>query len=172
MKFKVGDKVKIKNNLKGIDAFNGGYIDELDKYVGNIVTIAMMINENSVRFREIPYTWDTRALELANITTINDLQFADVVTLRNGERYVVADDYLYGEDDDYYIDSRYIEDYYNNDLTYNEDDGDYDDEGYDIVKVERNGSIIYEREETKVKEMTVAEISEALGYEVKIVKEK
>ena len=37
---------------------------------------------------------------------------------------------------------------------------------YDIVKVEREGQVIYERED--IREMTVEEISKALGYEVKV----
>ena len=167
MKFKVGDKVKTRFGIgKIVETKNWGIPYLVYHDVWNEGHDG---NGDSEQFYEGNHCWwfDENDLELANTTTINDLQFADVVTLRNGERYVVADNTLYGEDDCYQMDAWGIENCYNNDLTYNEDDGDYD-----IVKVERNGSIIYEREETKVKEMTVAEISEVLGYEVKIVKEK
>ena len=80
----------------------------------------------------------------------------------------MADGCMLGEDYDYYCDNDEIEDYYNDDLTRDSDD--IDDRQYDIVKVERAGQVIYERETTV--EITIAEISEKLGYEVKVVKEK
>ena len=74
----------------------------------------------------------------------------------------------------YEADGDDVEDHYKNDLTRNSRDFYYSDtpEDYDIVKVERVGEIVYQREDNKEPvEMTVAEISEKLGYEVKIVKE-
>ena len=88
-----------------------------------------------------------------------------MLTARDGERYVVADGCLYGEDSDNYSDCDTIAEWYNYDLTYFENNKDYD-----IIKVERDGNVIYERKETEVKKMTVSEISKALGYEVEIVK--
>ena len=75
---------------------------------------------------------------------------------------------MHGEDNLYYCDCDELKDCYNDDLTRNSDDK--DNHQYDIVKIERAGQVIYEREETV--EMTIAEISEKLGYEVKVVKEK
>lgn len=95
---------------------------------------------------------------------LGDLQFADILTLRNGERYVVVEDYMCGEGGSYYCDCDTLTEEYNDDLT--RKSGAIDN---DIVKVERSGEIIYERKE-EVKEMTVEEISKALGYEVKVVK--
>ena len=58
----------------------------------------------------------------------------------------------------------------NEDLTFARD---YDDEENKVVKVERPATYyeVFNRDES-VREMTVEEISKALGYEVKIVKEK
>ena len=165
MNFKIGDKVRIKNNLEEIENFEGDFLDILNDYIGNICTIEKIIRGGrAVNVKENNWTWDIRALELANIT-INNLQFGDIVTLRNGERYVVADCYLHGESDMYNGDCYSIYDMYNKDLTQNENN-----EDEDIVKVQRDGKVIYDREDTKVREMTVAEISKALGYEVKVVK--
>ena len=98
---------------------------------------------------------------------ISKLQFADIVTLRNGERYVVADNHLYGENDSHFCDCDDLDEYYNDDLTYKYEN--YTE--YDIVKVERNEQVIYEREEATI-EMTVSEIEKKLGVTgLKIKKE-
>lgn len=103
---------------------------------------------------------------IMNSLTTTDLKFADVITLQNGERYVFADGYMCGEGEDYEFDCCKIDDFYDHNFNVLDD-------GYekDIVKVERNGVLIYERKPKKAKEMTVSEISKALGYEVKIIKE-
>lgn len=111
------------------------------------------------------YSYD-KILSILSLT-FDNLQFADVLTLRNGKRYVYTHGHMYGEDDCYCLDRCYVSDIYNNDLTYK-----YKNEAsYDIVKVERDGEVVYERvEEEKAKEMTVEEISKELGYEVKVVR--
>lgn len=104
--------------------------------------------------------------ELMMPLKLDELKFADILTLRNGERYVVADIYMCGEYEDYERDADIIENHYNKDLTYNRDD-----KSKDIIKVERTGIEIYQRIENEAKEMTLAEISKILGYDVKIIKE-
>ena len=165
-KFKVGDKVLLKNR-RG-DCWNP--YGEMDKYMGTIVTISKIygdlfeIEEDHNRVNN-KWSFNFEDIErLANDITLSDLQFADILTLRNGERYVYASKRMYGEDNSYYCDCDLIENYYNDDLT----NGDRNKE-QDIVKVERAGKIIYERKE-EAKEMTLQEICKELGYEVKIVK--
>ena len=98
------------------------------------------------------------------IQTLNDLQFKDIITLRNGDELILSEDNKFKDIKPInYNDVISLDDFYN-DLTYknriNED--------FDIIKVERPiYSIIYERT-NKPKEMTLEEISKALGYEVKI----
>ena len=101
------------------------------------------------------------------IKTIEDLKFGDILTLRNGEKYLYADGYLCGESTDYYCDADNVETCYKKDLT-SENNKDFD-----IVEVRRPMATftMFERS-TEPVEMTVAEISEKLGYEVKVVKEK
>lgn len=107
-------------------------------------------------------------MEKSSKFKVGQLQFGDIITLRNEERYVYADSCMYGEEDCYDCNGDIIEVYYNDDLTYDDDDEDMEE--YDIIKVERNGNVIFLRD-TKVVEMTIAQISKKLGYEVKIVKE-
>lgn len=87
----------------------------------------------------------------------SDLKYGDKLTLRNG-----AVGYYEEDMDIAGLEMHNIK----NDLTNNG----VSHEVLDIVKVERPVyTTIFEREE-EVKEMTVAEISKALGYNVKIVK--
>ena len=178
IKIKVGDKVLLKNE-RGID-WNGSGL--MDKYIGEVVTVSDVFGiageffniEEDVdydKFFRDKWVFGIDDIErvMTDNFTLNDLQFADIVTTRNGERYVVAYITLFGEKDGYWLDHEYIPNFYRQDLKY-----DCNLEGnriYDIVKVERSGQVIWERSE-EVKEMTIAEISEALGYEVKVVKEK
>ena len=101
----------------------------------------------------------------------DDIQFGDIITLRNGERYVYAADRIFAEFEytqrlDYRIFSRTFNRNFEIILP------DYkDDRNCDIIKIERQGQIIYEREE-EVVEMTLSEICKKLGCNVKIVKER
>lgn len=95
------------------------------------------------------------------INNIDDLEFGDILILRNYEKYVYADRSMYGERDSYYHDGDTVDCNYTN---FNNDE----DSEYDIIKVIRNGKTIYER---TVKEMTLKEVCKELGYEVKIIKE-
>lgn len=101
--------------------------------------------------------------------TKDDLLEGDVVTLRNGEKLVFVmnsfrdcngsnmDNYLYSIGD---LDKELK---CSNDVRRNSD----------IIKVERptQYKIMYERKE-EVKEMTLAQVCEELGYNVKIIKEE
>lgn len=102
-------------------------------------------------------------MENNKITSIDDLKFGDILVQRNGDEYVYADRSMYGEQDSYYNDGDTLDSYYNSDFSY-----DGDDQEYDIVKVLRNGKTIYEK---TIKEMTLKQICEELGYEVKIIKD-
>lgn len=164
-KFKVGDYVKA--NAEGNSRYS---ITNYDMKKGKVISIdGSEITIEIVEHKEksqigAKFGVDSKCFDL--YFTLSDLQFADILILQNGERYVVADGYMMGQKSDYYCDADEIKDFYNDDLTRK-----YNNCEYDIVKVERVEQVIYEREE-KVVEMTIAEISEKLGYEVKVVKEK
>ena len=168
MIFYKGKKVRVKNNLRNIEDFIGGLIPSMEEFEGKIVTITN-VHDDKVRIKEDfhRYVWDLRAFEELEGLVINkdDIKEGDIITLRNGDRLLVdADKDLQdlSEENDNSVASLYV---YRDDMTHccgNKD--------YDIVKVERpvKYSTIFEREE--VREMTVEEISKALGYEVKVVK--
>lgn len=168
MRFKVGDKVKAISNNYGVTTKSNNWIgiitrvDNDDEQWFDAKTTAC---EEIEHIGDTFYSLNSIDFELIGNFTINDLEFADIITLRNGERYVLVEDTMYGEDSCYDCDCDNIGDY-NNDGTRR-----YGNKNYDIMKVERNGKVIFERDET-VREMTVKEISKALGYDVKIVKER
>ena len=95
------------------------------------------------------------------INNMNDLEFGDILILRNTQKYVYADNCMYGYMSGYYHDA---DDVYCCYTDFNDDE----DSECDIIQVIRNGKTIYER---TVKEMTLKEVCKELGYEVKIIKE-
>ena len=163
MKFKVGEKVRIKYKLEDIKNFKGGFVSDMKELEGKIVTIADMWDGKAV-VEENLWTWDLRAFEKLNIVSKDDLKNGDIVTLRNGDRLV----FVGGED---FIDLSDDNDNYLSDICDLEDDFTHESyEDSDIIKIERpvEYTTVFKREEAK--EMTVEEISKALGYEVKVVK--
>ena len=158
-KFKIGDRVRlIKNPNWGIEIGDTGVVDELDTrpYV--------IWDKNNER-----WSFNENELELVDVVkTKDDLKCGDIVTLRNGDKLIYGDDEFMDLDDNNDNSLCDLDDL-KDDLKY---DGYKHSNDYDIIKVERpiNFEIVYVRDET-VREMTVEEISKALGYEVKIVKE-
>jgi len=164
MNFKIGDKVRVKSIKELEKTYN--YVDNMGKFANKVVTISYYDrsrNSYHIAEDEVEYWFYKTAFILADFK-LSDIRFADIVTLRNGERYVYVDGYLYSEKNGYGS----LIDYWCENLLAYENDEDADD----IMKVERAGEVIWERTESEVKEMTIKEISEALGYEVKVVKEK
>lgn len=168
IEFNIGDKVIVKENLRDIPCFQSGYMSEMDRFEGKIVTIKNFVCDKKgviIEEDEKKYTWDIRAFKRINIKR-NEIEFGDILTLRNGERYVVVNGRMYGEGEYYNRDATSVNYWYNDDLTQNENN-----KNEDIIKVERAGNIIYERQ-TEVKKMTVAQICKELGYDIEIVKEE
>lgn len=148
MKLKIGDKVRIKNNLKEIENFCGGYVSELEKYVGKIFTIESFYrdyqNREGVTLEEIMFTWDKRALEKI-VNTKEYLKNGDVVTLRNGDKLLFnGEDFwdLSADNNNGLCDINELDD----NLKFEDIDG-YK-EKYDIIKIERvvKYETIFERE--------------------------
>ena len=163
MKYKVGDKVKVRNLQDGYKSPDGCYFnDDMERLAGEIVTI-INVRGNRYDIKESGYSWVDDFFEEVEFSKdlITDLS---VVTLDNGEKL------LYIKDKDEFIDLKYGQSNSLCDLSDIDDDG-YVCVGNHIIKVEQpTYASMYSTNE--VREMTVEEISKALGYEVKIVKEK
>lgn len=175
MEFKVGDRVRIKsweqmekefgkNSDGGIDCMPC-FIEDMKYLCGKTATIDEVCNYD-IKLKDWagdsdgPYWFFSMdMIELVDTSkfTKSDLQEGDIVTDREGNKSIFLDDELYGTT----IDLDGLTDELKDDKDYSE---------YDIVKVERpiKYETVFERKE--VREMTVEEISKALGFEVKVVK--
>ena len=170
-KFEVGDIVKIKEDLIEDTYYNHVcFSHEMSKFKGKIAKIEHILLEGVYSLNSGDYGWSDDMLELYEFKK-DDIQFGDIITLGNSERYVYAADRIFAEFEytqklNYRIFSRTFNRNFEIILP------DYkDDRNCDIIKIERQGQVIYQRKEEEV-EMTLSEVCEKLGYNVKIVKEK
>lgn len=169
MKYKVGDKVRVKEDLK-VDEIYGRerFVDNMEHLKGKIVTIEEVM-QSAYRIKENDFYWTDEMFEYVEneIKTIEDLQTNDIITLRNGDKLVV--DYDKDVVDVLVSEGNILVNLnsFNPDLTCKHN---YD---YDIVKVERpvGYETAYAREKAK-KRMTIAQICKELGYDVEIVEEE
>lgn len=176
MEFKVGDRVRIKSweqMEKEFGISHGdipckcGFNSEMRHLCGRTATISE-INDYKVKLKDwsdaggkIHWFFSTDMIELVDTSkfTKSDLQEGDIVTDREGCKSLYSNGNFVGKT----LSIKWLTD----DLK--DIDGESDN---DIVKVERPIKLetVFERKEPEVIEMTVEEISRALGHEVKVVK--
>lgn len=177
MKFKVGDKVRVKNGLNGGSFYGGLYFSPfMVCHIGKTGVIKNVNDNGQYRLDLDPmYVWSDAMLELVEEKqfTKANLKPGMVVEYRNGGRRLFMNDTFMGFDGWMPVDD------YSNDLVETRC-GDYD---LDIVKVYTTNAkmldrafkddyltLIWERKEEEiVKEMSVEEIEKELGYKVKVV---
>lgn len=63
-KFNVGDRVRVLDGSK-IEGYAGNWVYPMEKYVGNVYTIAEIRPSGSYRLKDIPFIYDERGLERA-----------------------------------------------------------------------------------------------------------
>lgn len=156
LKFKVGDYVKIKEGAK-VGRVPEGKCYKILKVKPGPYYVIEADRPNSV--------WTESVLEFATPKDI--LEPGMIFECRNRKRYMfISENYAISR-------TAYINDVFNENGV----------KEWDIVKIyekKESGSLEYNlenvknviwEEKTRVKEMTVKEISEKLGYEVKIIKE-
>ena len=165
MKYHIGQKIKIKKDLDKIENFKCGYESEMKKFEGTIQIIDG-VHDDYFTIENSCFNWDYRAIDDTPFKK-EDIEFGDIITTRNEEKYVYVQGFLYGEDGSYYADCDDFEDVYDDDLKY----CDEEENDCDIMMIQRNGQVVYERN-NEVREMTLQDIIKELGYEIKIVKEK
>lgn len=168
MKFKVGEKVKIKKNLKEGYGFKYYVADEMEKFKGKTVTI-YSVNSEAYRIEEDNMSWDWtedmfEGLAIITKEELFKMPIGTKITTDLEENNIFV---KVGENDFCNNDCDHIEyDNIKEDLSL-----DYYEEGKIIEIQEPNYTTIY-KEDKQVKEMTIAEIEKELGYPIKVVKEE
>lgn len=167
--FKVGDRVKHKRYGKGtinkVYSYTDDYQVKFDKYNPML--------HDGCGAGKVGYYWNCHKEDLKLVEgnmKKEDLKQNDIVTLRNGDRLVLIEGDFYdlsNKNHNSLSDIDDLDDY----LKYDGYCYSTEKEDNDIVKVERpvEYETVFEREE--VQELTVDEISERLGYKVKVVGE-
>lgn len=171
MKYKVGDKVRVRKDLEEWKQY--GYLtftESMGKLRGNNVTIAKVLSDSYLIVEDTGnFHWTEEMLESNKIIKKSDLQNGDIVTYRSGEKRIV------NAKRNGLARIRNFDDIWLSLDNYEEDLFDYDDkEGdLDVVKVYRpeTEETFYTERTKKTKKMTVAEICKELGYDVEIIKE-
>lgn len=173
-KFKIGDKVRIldgRNKPIFRSTWAPTWVSGMNEYIGEVRTVKHIDGIGDYSLGGLCYSFAEEWLTPVEFTK-DDIREFDVVEFRNGNKTLVIKDAI--------VNALSIGGYYlagwTDDLR---DMGGMDK--YDIMKVYRltdkiptdrskwiNLPVVYER--TEVKEMTIEEISKALGYEVKVVK--
>lgn len=156
MKFKVGEKVRVIDNLNQIK-IRFGLVPEMEKLQGSIVTIESILGE-CINIKESDYKWQEDCFEKL-ITKKDDLEKGDIVVLHNNdELYFDGFEFVdLSEDNNNNICD--IEDISNN-------------LSDDVKEVKRpKYTEVYVYNDNNVIEMTLKEVCDALGYEIKIKKE-
>lgn len=170
MKFKVGDRVRIKKDLKEGYDYKLYVNDDMEELAGKIVTITRAWENCGAKY-EInedagTNTWTEDMFEGLAIITKEELFKMPIGTkittdLEENNIFVKV-----GENDFCNNDCDHIEyDNIKEDLSL-----DYYKEGKIIEIQEPSYTTIY-KADTEVKEMTIAEIEKELGYPIKVVKE-
>lgn len=168
-KFKIGDRVRLVDTKDENLAVYHHYLNK----TGTILSMGSS-RCASVKFDVDGTIWSPylHNLELAEkVETLSDIKQGDVITLRNGDKLIVADENRLVDLNQYNTNPCYNLSDFQPDLTYHEDNKHYLE--FDIVKVERyraTGNTIFDRNK-ETKKMTVSEICKELGYNVEIIKE-
>lgn len=185
-KFKVGNRVRVREDLNSSTCYNDLVFSPLmSKYRGHVYTIDKVMNSPSMyklKGNDDINTWtfSEDMLESAEFTK-DDLKNGMIVEYRNGKRRMVLGTNLIG------LDGINQFEYYHDDLTVTEnfttldivkvfDVPNLECKITDILKPNKSRlSLLWEREEEvkeEVKEITMDDIEEKFGCKVKIINNK
>ena len=169
MKFKVGEKVKIKKNLKEGYGFKYYVADEMEKFKGKTVTI-YSVNSEAYRIEEDNMSWDWTEdmFESSTKPTKEELLKMPLGTIIKTDRdynniFVKVGKNDFCNDNADHIFQCHVEE----DLTIN-----CNHLGNKIIEIQEPTYNTIYKADKEVKEMTIAEIEKELGYPIKVVKEE
>lgn len=177
-KLKIGDKVRIRNDLKGDNSYGGLYFDYgMEKFNGETHEIVELNQNGNYRLdidieERYYWVWNDAMVEFVEKGfTKADLKPGMVVEMRDGNRFLLIDNTLIGSKEWDTMNS-FADDLINK-LHHDCDICKvYHPKGRYVEQLldDKYLTLIWEREEAK--EMTVAEIEKQLGYKVKVISDK
>ena len=172
MKFKVGDKVKIRKDLKKGNGFNLYVTDDMEELAGKIVTIIDAWGNNDGRYSikedSYSYTWSEDMFEGLAKPSKEELFKMPIGTIIKTDRdynnvFVKVGENDFCNDNADHIFQCHVEE----DLTIN-----CNHFGNKIIEIQEPTYNTIYKADKEVKEMTIAEIEKELGYPIKVVKEE
>ena len=168
MKFKIGDRVRIKKDLNHNKYYEITVVDGMEKYAGKVMTIKTTTSRGyRLEEDDEEWNWSEDTMEEIAKPTKEELFKMPLGTIIKTDRQEHNIFVKVGENDFYNDDRDHIEScYVNDDLSLN------CNLSKKIIEIqEPTYETIYIADE-EVKEMTIAEIEKELGYPIKVVKEE
>ena len=153
MKFKVGDKVKIKEDLSWRKKYKTLITPQMEVHKGKIAKIVAITRRGSyiLDIEDRPWHWSEDTLEPVEkkVFTKSDLKDGDIVTYRSGTSGIKNGNMILESGDSHFYNE--LEDY-TEDLKYKNNENKH----LDIIKVERPSKyeIIFGKAEIKEKNIT------------------
>ena len=167
MKFKVGDKVRIKKDLSIDKTYGITVVSSMEKYAGRIMTVSRITNFG-YRLKEDneEWHWSEDTMEIVTKPTKEELLKMPLGTIIKTDKeghniFVKVGENDFCNDDCNHTGAGYI----NDDLS-------LECFGNKIIEIQEPTYETIYKADDEVKEMTIAEIEKELGYPIKVVKEE
>lgn len=180
MKYKIGDKVRVRNDLSVDKSYGGTRFDsQMTKFIGKVITIAQCdsvdnrcvynIEEDKCRAK---LYWTEEMFESNKLEfTKSDLKDGMVVEYRDGGRALVLGDWLFDETSCLLIEN-FNDNFENCYDGKNSVDKVYTSNAHSLSEYFDNNMLKLIWKRNPVKKMTIAEIEKELGYKIEIVSDK
>lgn len=176
MRYKIGDKVKVREDLIVGRQYGGDcFVEGMKELLGKVVEISDVFREKEYTVRGNLFGWTDEMIEgkVKSTMTKSDLKTGMIVTTESGQEYWVMKNNVSGIDAFVNIKTGG----YNNFTSYTEELNSKSCLGGNIIKIEiphapnvtSRRTLLWEREE--VKKVTMKQIEEKFGCKVEIVNE-
>lgn len=181
MKFKVGDRVRVRKGLVDGQEYDGQkFMGDMKKFIGEIVTIESVysdyyhIKEENNEYNSCLWSWrwtdNMFESKIINFTK-SDLKDGMVVEYRDGGRALVLGGWLFDETSCLLIEN-FNDNFENCYDGKNSVDKVYTSNAPSLSEYFDNNMLKLIWKRNPVKKMTIAEIEKELGYKIEIVSDK
>lgn len=166
MKFKVGDKVRVRKDLSANKIYHITVVGSMEKYAGRVMTVNM-VTGHGYRLKEDDgeWHWSEDTMEGLKKPSKEELLKMPIGTIIKTDREHNNVFVKVGENEFCNNDVGHVEDYnINEDLSLNYFKG-------KIIEIQEPTYVTIYKADEAIKEMTIAEMEKELGYPIKVIKE-